>query len=66
MERLAAHRMAVIGLIVWAAEIILVLVLPAVLRLDPYTSDPLSFYGAPSAAHVLGTDAIGQIGRAHV
>lgn len=52
--------MAVLGLIVWAAEIIMVIFLPVILRLDPYTSDPLSFYGAPSAAHLLGTDAIGR------
>lgn len=60
LRKLREHRMAMVGLFVLAAEIVLVAVLPAVLQLDPYTSDYLAMAAAPSADHLLGTDAIGR------
>ena len=60
LERFSAHKLAVAGLIILFTEIILVLILPPLLNLDPYTSDPIDFGAAPSAEHVLGTDDVGR------
>ena len=60
LERFSAHKLAVAGLIILFTEIILVLILPPLLNLDPYTSDPIAFGAAPSAEHVLGTDDVGR------
>ena len=38
MERFMAHKLAVIGLALIVLLIILVIVLPPILKLDPYTS----------------------------
>ena len=38
----------------------MVVFLPIILNLDPYTSDYTAFSAAPSGAHILGTDAIGR------
>jgi peptide/nickel transport system permease protein len=59
-EKFREHRLAVFGLGVLVSLILVVLVAPLVFHLDPYTSDPLSFGAAPSAAHLLGTDAVGR------
>ena len=60
LDKLKEHKMAMIGLFVLLAEIILVVVLPYVMKLDPYTSDYTAFFAAPSKNHILGTDAIGR------
>ena len=60
LDKLKEHKMAMIGLFVILAEIILVIVLPYIMKLDPYTSDYAAFFAAPSKAHILGTDAIGR------
>ena len=60
MEKLLGHKLAILGFCVWALEILLVIILPFVLKLDPYTSDPAAFNGAPAAGHILGTDSIGR------
>ena len=50
-----------ISLVLLAAEILLVIALPKLLSLDPYTSDYNTYFGAgPSSAHWLGTDDIGR------
>ncbi|MEW6549973.1 MAG: ABC transporter permease [Spirochaetota bacterium] len=54
------HRLAVFGLGVLFALIIIVVFAPLVFPLDPYTSDYLEFGTAPSAKHPLGTDAVGR------
>lgn len=60
LGKLVEHRMAMVGLFVLIAEIILVIVLPFVMNLNPYDSDYTAFYAAPSSVHLLGTDAIGR------
>lgn len=60
LRKLREHRMAMAGLFVLLAEVALVILLPLVLKLDPYTSDYMAMAAAPSAAHPLGTDAIGR------
>lgn len=53
------HKLANLGLIFVALEILLLLILPPVLNLDPTTSGA-AFNAAPSADHWLGTDDIGR------
>lgn len=60
LRKLREHRMAMLGLFVLAVELVLVIVLPVLLGLDPNTSDYMAMAAAPSAAHPLGTDAIGR------
>lgn len=60
LDKLKEHKMAMVGLFVIIAEIILVIVLPYIMNLDPYTSDYAAFFAAPSKDHILGTDAIGR------
>lgn len=59
-SKLTEHKMAMAGLFILVAEIILVIVLPYALHLNPYDSDYMAFSAAPGAAHILGTDAIGR------
>ena len=59
--RFKAHKLAMFGLIVLILEVILVLVLPVIMNLDPTSSDKAGGFGAaPSAAHILGTDDLGR------
>ena len=59
-QKLMGHRPAVIGLCVLVLEVLLVILLPPILRLDPITSDYMAVNAAPGGAHALGTDAIGR------
>ena len=58
LDKLKEHKMA--GLVVLIMEILMVVFLPMILNLDPYTSDYTAFSAAPGGAHILGTDAIGR------
>ncbi|MGN0202972.1 MAG: ABC transporter permease [Coprococcus sp.] len=60
LSKLVEHKMAMIGLFILIAEVVLVIVLPFVMNLNPYDSDYTAFYAAPSSTHLLGTDAIGR------
>jgi peptide/nickel transport system permease protein len=55
------HRLAVFGLILLSIEIVLVVFIPLVFKLDPYMSDAMGF-GAkpPGGIHLLGTDVLGR------
>lgn len=59
IERFMRHKLAVVGLCVIVMEILLLLLLPIVLDLQPYTITDV-FYGDPSAEHILGTDGTGR------
>ena len=59
-DKLKEHKMAMAGLVVLIVEILMVVFLPMILKLDPYTSDYTAFSAAPGGAHILGTDAIGR------
>lgn len=55
------NRKAMIGTWVILIMILCVIILPAVMRLDPYTTDvSAGFYASPSRAHILGTDDVGR------
>ena len=61
LQRFCAHKPAMVSAFVLTLEIILVIALPYILHLDPYTSDyEVMFGSAPSAIHWLGTDDIGR------
>ena len=61
LERFFAHKLAVVGLALIILLVILVIVLPPIMGLDPYTSDILGgFNKGPSSAHWLGTDRTGR------
>lgn len=60
ISKLTEHKMAMAGLVVILLEIILVVVLPLVLKLNPYDSDYTAFFATPDSVHILGTDAIGR------
>lgn len=59
-RRFRAHKLAMIGMWVLVAEILLVVLLPVAMNLDPFTSDQTAFGAEPSAVHLLGTDDIGR------
>lgn len=47
ISKLTEHKMAMAGLMVILLEIILVVVLPLVLKLNPYDSDYTAFFCCP-------------------
>ena len=59
-DKLKAHKLAMLGVCVWIAEILIVVFLPIIMNLDPYSSDYTAFDAAPSSTHILGTDSIGR------
>ena len=43
LDKLKEHKMAMAGLVVLIVEILMVVFLPMILKLDPYTSDYTAF-----------------------
>ena len=52
LSKLTEHKMAMVGLFVITLEIILVVVLPFIMHLNPYDSDYTAFSAAPSGLHI--------------
>ncbi len=48
------------GTIVLILEVLAVVLLPSIMKLDPYSMDYMAFGGAPSAEHLLGCDDVGR------
>jgi peptide/nickel transport system permease protein len=60
-EKFREHKLAMAGLFVCGIEILLVIFLPMILSLDPYSIDAAAFGTAPGlGGHLLGTDTIGR------
>lgn len=59
-EKFKEHKLALFGLIILLVEIALVVVLPIVMKLDPYTSNPAKFGAPPGSGYLLGTDDLGR------
>lgn len=59
IERFMRHKPAVVGLIVVIIEIVLLVVLPLIMDLQPFTITD-QFYGIPGREYILGTDANGR------
>ena len=60
LRRFQAHKLARLGVAIILAEVLLVIILPMVMKLDPYSSDILAFNSAPGPGHLLGTDDTGR------
>lgn len=61
LERLMEHKLAMIGLIICLVEVVIAILLPIILHLDPYSVDQTAFGTAPGVGgHLLGTDTIGR------
>ncbi len=61
IQRFSKHKLAIISLFVLVLEVLLVIFLPIILNLDPYTTDYNTYFGsAPSALHWLGTGDLGR------
>lgn len=60
IERFLKHKLAVVSAVILIIEVILIIFLPGLLKLDPTTSDVTAFEAAPSAKHFLGTDDVGR------
>ena len=60
LKKFSQHKLAMLGLTIIAVEVLLVILLPMVMELDPYTSDVLNFSAAPGPGHILGTDDTGR------
>ena len=59
LGRFLRHKMAVVGLSVVIIELLLLILLPLVMDLQPSTITGI-FYGDPSPEHILGTDRDGR------
>lgn len=59
VQRFMRHKLAVVGLIVVVIEILLLILLPVVMDLQPNAITD-QFYGTPGSGHILGTDANGR------
>ena len=60
VKKFLAHRLAMIGTIELILEVLAVVLLPSIMKLDPYSMDYMAFGGAPSAEHLLGCDDVGR------
>lgn len=60
LKKFLAHRLAMAGFVVLLIEILCVIVLPPLMKLDPYSMDYAGFGAAPSAQHILGCDDVGR------
>lgn len=60
LKKFSQHKLAMVGVTIILLEVLLVVLLPMVMNLDPYTSDVLNFSGTPGPGHILGTDDTGR------
>lgn len=60
VKRFLAHKLAMAGAVVLIAEVLAVIILPIVMKLDPYSMDYACFGSGPSAVHILGCDDVGR------
>jgi peptide/nickel transport system permease protein len=60
LRRFSQHKLAVIASIFLILEILVVIFLPILMKLNPYSLDVMAFGSGPSKAHWLGTDEIGR------
>lgn len=59
LQRFMRHKLAVVGLIVLVIELLLLILLPIVMKLEP-TMITDQFFAEPSSEHILGTDGTGR------
>ncbi len=54
------HKLAMVSLTFIVFEILMVIILPLVMDLDPYGINAGKFFATPSAEHILGVDDVGR------
>lgn len=59
-KRFFAHRLAMLGLVIIVVEVLGVILLPYMMKLDPYGIDVMAFGAAPGNGHIFGTDDVGR------
>lgn len=60
LKKYMKHRVAFAATILLILEVLAVILLPIILKLDPITSDFMHMAEAPSKLHILGTDKTGR------
>lgn len=61
LKKFLRNKKAVFGLTIVLLLVLIVIFLPIVMKLDPYTTDRLAGFNAkPSAEHIFGTDDVGR------
>jgi peptide/nickel transport system permease protein len=60
LSRFSRHRLAMAAALILGLEILLVIFLPGMLSLDPYTNNAGFYDSPPSSLYPLGTDEIGR------
>lgn len=60
LQKFARHKVAMISAWFLITEILLIIVLPTAMNLDPYTTHAGNFTARPSAEFLLGTDDVGR------
>lgn len=58
-HKLKRHKLAMVSLVILIAEIMLLVILPYIIQIDP-NETVSKFYEAPSADHLFGTDGVGR------
>ena len=59
-NKIKNEKLIFIGLAVILIEIFIMLFLPIIMKLDPYSVDNINFGTPPGGGHILGTDSIGR------
>lgn len=60
VQRFMKHKVAMCSLTFLILEIAAIIILPLVMELDPYTTNPGCFSVAPDSRFILGTDDVGR------
>lgn len=60
VKKFMRHKLAMISTVLLLLEILLVIFLPIIMKLDPYTSNVLFFGAKPSGEFLLGCDDVGR------
>ena len=60
VRRFMHHKIALVAMIILLLEVLAVILLAPILKLDPYSSHSGHFHEAPSSSFLLGTDEVGR------
>lgn len=60
IRQLSKNKLAMLGLIIFLIEIVLVILAPVIAPYDYAYMDPLAFKSGPSATHLFGADELGR------
>lgn len=58
--RFMRHKVAMFSLLILLVELSAIILLPLIMKLDPFTSNPGQFAAAPNAQFLFGTDDVGR------